>query len=509
MQLSRRQLLRRTAGVAGLAATLQGAGLYRMAGALASAPPRPAPSGHLFAPEQHLMDTQVFTDPNSFLANGSAGPVIGSIPLVVPPLHHQVITAKIRSPQSVQGLKGAQAALEQALQKIDAAYPPDANGFATPAALGCTVAWGLSYFKNYVPSALWQANLPIDNRATAAQNDGRNVYALIDAIQFVSDRPDASSITLEQNDVVVRMAADSLDHIANATSILNREVGDLFEVTSVRLGFVGGGFGGGKSLPKQMAMAAGIPGAESIPESAELFLGFNSTQQKALGPTYIANLEALPKLCNMQSGYFTRGTTMHLSHLYEDLGAWYSQSDFDTRVARSFRPGLDVPAGTKTISEDAQPPSGIPTNVESMSQVQADLSQYGAIGHSAAMQPVSRLQADVIDTYGNAYPAGTPIPQRADFNTLDNPFFYSAAPERDGYSDSPAAGLHFVVFAPTSDAFHRTRRSMDGTYPSGTTLSIGARDPHQGFNSILQTTHRQNFLVPPRAHRSFPLAELL
>jgi hypothetical protein len=30
-----------------------------------------------------------------------------------------------------------------------------------------------------------------------------------------------------------------------------------------------------------------------------------------------------------------------------------------------------------------------------------------------------------------------------------------------------------------------------------------------GFNQFLHTTHRQNFLVPPRAHRSFPLAEYL
>ena len=28
------------------------------------------------------------------------------------------------------------------------------------------------------------------------------------------------------------------------------------------------------------------------------------------------------------------------------------------------------------------------------------------------------------------------------------------------------------------------------------------------FNSVLRTSRRQNFLVPPRAHRSFPLAEL-
>jgi hypothetical protein len=31
----------------------------------------------------------------------------------------------------------------------------------------------------------------------------------------------------------------------------------------------------------------------------------------------------------------------------------------------------------------------------------------------------------------------------------------------------------------------------------------------QGFNAVLRTTHRQNFLVPPRAHRALPLAELL
>jgi hypothetical protein len=50
---------------------------------------------------------------------------------------------------------------------------------------------------------------------------------------------------------------------------------------------------------------------------------------------------------------------------------------------------------------------------------------------------------------------------------------------------------------------------MDGRYPDGTVISIGPRSVHQGFNAVLTTTHRQNFLVPPRRHRSFPLAELL
>jgi hypothetical protein len=49
---------------------------------------------------------------------------------------------------------------------------------------------------------------------------------------------------------------------------------------------------------------------------------------------------------------------------------------------------------------------------------------------------------------------------------------------------------------------------MDGVLPDGTRLDFAAGSRGQGFNAVLTTTHRQNFLVPPRRHRSFPLAEL-
>ena len=55
----------------------------------------------------------------------------------------------------------------------------------------------------------------------------------------------------------------------------------------------------------------------------------------------------------------------------------------------------------------------------------------------------------------------------------------------------------------------RTRLTMDGVLPDGTSIPFHPRSRAQGFNSILQTTHRQNFLVPPRRNRSFPLSELL
>ena len=164
---------------------------------------------------------------------------------------------------------------------------------------------------------------------------------LEDAIRFPSD-PD--STILEQNDIAVLLRSDSLAHLAAGSKALFDDLDGIFRVTSIRRGFAGGGFSGGTSLPKQMATAAGIPGADLIPETAELFLGFTSTQKAALGPPRIANLETLGYADLGPSGYFAHGTHMHLSHLFEDVAAWYQTFDFQARVDTTFRPGLDVPA---------------------------------------------------------------------------------------------------------------------------------------------------------------------
>ena len=67
------------------------------------------------------------------------------------------------------------------------------------------------------------------------------------------------------------------------------------------------------------------------------------------------------------------------------------------------------------------------------------------------------------------------------------------------YVAEPGCGLHFVVFNPSSDDFKRNRLAMDGVLPDGTKLAFEPNSRGQGFNAVLQTTHRQNFLVPPRA----------
>ena len=461
MKLTRKELL--LGGAAG--AALGAAGIYELVDKLADSPPGHFGEGR--EPEQHLVD-------------GMRVEKQEGVEVVVPLRHHEVVTARVVAPQDQ--LLEARAQLAAVLAKLDADYP------GTPDGLSITVAWGLPYFRTHVADAA-DVHLPFDLRA--------NKRALIDAIRFPSDPHET---LLEENDVAFLFRSDNEENIrAAATEISDRMRGAL-AVTSIRKGFAGQ-MEGGKGLPKEMATAAGVPGADLIPDGSELFLGFTSTQRNALGPQRIVNFETLGLVDLGPRSYFHGGTHMHLSHIFEDLEAWYLNQDFRDRVNTTFRPRLPVRPGTQTV---AQPPS----RVSSESEVRRDYERFGIIGHSSSLQPASRLQHDVRGSDGTLYRTGTAIPQRADFNTLDNPFFWSADPKRDRMGDGPAAGLHFVVFNPTSDDFHRNRLAMDGHMPGGEKLKFVPRAPGQGFNSILKTTHRQNFLVPPRRHRAFPLVEL-
>ena len=456
MSFTRRRLLGGATAVA-----LGGAGIYELVDQLGSSPKRPVSAGPRLA-EQHVLDLKTTT---------SEG-----VEVVVPPLHSAVLTATI----APVDLRQAQRQLEDALASLESTYDP-----ATPAGLGIAVAWGIPYFARVHGAA--QRHLPFDRRAQKP--------VLLPTRRFPSDPADT---ILEQNDVAFLLRSDSLAHIDAAERELHR-LGFL-HVTSVRRGFAGGGFDGKQSLPKKMAMAAGVPGADLIPDTSELFLGFTSTQKAGLGPRLIANHETLGYV-DLRGGYFHGGTHMHLSHIDEDLEAWYLNFDFGERVLTAFAPGQKARPNQQTV------PQG-PNDIHDAAQMRQTFGRTGRFGHSASIQPTSRLQQDHVGPDGTAYPKGTAIPQRADFNTLDNPFFFSANPVRDRWTKDPAAGVHFVVFNPTGDDFERNRLAMDGRLPDGTKLDVPQRSRAQGFNSVLTTTHRQNFLVPPRRHRSFPLAEL-
>ncbi|MGH2486889.1 MAG: DUF7405 family protein, partial [Ktedonobacterales bacterium] len=249
------------------------------------------------------------------------------------------------------------------------------------------------------------------------------------------------------------------------------DVSDLFHVTSIRTGFVGAG------LPRKMAHQAKLPFAEQIPETSPLFMGFTSTQTLGQASEQTVSFDGkrdrlLPPMTTaLPTDYFAGGTILHISHLFENLDAWYKLNYAD-RFTRMFNPGIQPPTGRVTVNTIWLNPN----------PSEPDASHFSVVGHTEAIQVGSRS------------PQGQALQLRVDFNTLD---------ALDGQKAAP--GVHFLSFVPTAQVFHASRMAMDATAIAQRYQLTSAAN---GINAFLTVTRRQNYLVPPRRHRAFPLLEL-
>jgi hypothetical protein len=105
------------------------------------------------------------------------------------------------------------------------------------------------------------------------------------------------------------------------------------------------------------------------------------------------------------------------------------------------------------------------------------------MGHLSTLQRSSRA-AD-----------GTPVHARMDgpgFDNMDVP----------GGSNQPK--LPFSVFVPTADFFTTMRRNQAAQDLSA---QFAVAQTDNGLERFITATRRQNYLIPPRRHRSFPLVE--
>ena len=186
-------------------------------------------------------------------------------------------------------------------------------------------------------------------------------------------------------------------------------------------------------------------------------------------------IRSLPPLTTAHpTDYFAGGTALHLSHLVEDLDAWYALS-YDERVARMFHFNAPAPPGRVAVQ----------TMWINPNTTELDAQQRGVIGHNEAVQRGSRTRE------------GQALQLRVDFNTLD-------ALDVEG---EPAP-----LLASTSWPSLLARQSSTGADWEWMILSLAAQHgvaaKANGINAFIRATRRQNFLVPPRAHRAFPLVEL-
>jgi hypothetical protein len=413
------------------------------------------------------------------------------VPVAVVPLWHAVVTATLAfAPGDHDALRTAQARLTAALAEIELVYP------LGPTGIFVQVAYGLPYFRNRIPTTVTAEHFP---RSTMAGTEGQ--WAVIDSIRFPKD---PEELVLEQNEICFHFKSDYRAHIDDTIAALFHPgqqflnglpaervyVGDLVTVTSERRGFAGHG------LPAVIGRRLGIPGAEHVPAGSMLFMGFTSSHVHGLAGGNLPSFETLPGYTDVAvDDYFAGGTAMHLSHIAIRLDQWYAMGPED-RLHRMFHP-------RRTEAPEVLSPDQSPATSTFEQQRDEDAAEYGVLGHNEQLQFLSRVKEDTTTAYGQTLPRGTVFFLRQDFNTVENPFAFSTT---DDISALPRAGVHFVGFGPSAQHYEKMRLEMDGVEHQ---RRFDMPDENLGFTGFLVTTHRQNMLLPPRAHRSFPLAEMI
>lgn len=446
--------------------------------------------------------------------------------------------------------KQDQQVLADALATIESHYA------FSPSGVFVFVAYGLPYF-NRLPGSL------VANYMPRLKSD-INRFVLEEAVPGPTDvspqNPDISKVRfnvpvqIESNDVLFTLRSDSLLTVIEVaawllgSNILNRHVvssphfNGLFLFDRPRINFVQPG------LPRRTAeeySAAGIePFAtvnKKINHASSMWMGFVDQQVDSSAPNgatvTFAGTDAARLTTAVSGDYFDNGSIQHLSHVIDDLVQFYnsdanaatSVEPFSERVQYMFRsfqsdgtPGLPFPedpkdpftnggglgAATGSIATQQQSafvaniftdPNAIANNFDPA--VLIDLTnphKKYRVGHEQALQRSSRA-AD-----------GTPLHIRNDGPGVSN---------MDVPDGSIQPTLEFTIFVPTSEFFRVMRinsASLDyvkagegGGTASSVPDGIEAADAEDdGLERFLTATRRQNFLVPPRRHRAFPLLEL-
>jgi hypothetical protein len=462
--------------------------------------------------------------------------------------------------------KADQAVLANALNTIEANFAPSPSGL-----LIASVSYGVPYFAR-LPQALVASRMPrltsntsrfVLEEAVAGPTDVVN-----GKVQGANNPPPKErfnvNVAIERNDVLFQFRSDSIGNLADALAWLegsgflngnfvpSPDFDGLFAFQEPRLQFVQPG------LPRKVADALAQQNAAlaefhtRINPDSSMVMGFVDQQIDSSAPTAslvtFAGVNAKTPLTTAKAGdYFDNGSIAHFSHDIDDLYQFYQTAAQDPtggggepateRIQYMFRSnqvgsgfqGLPVnqtgdgftnggaPAFVNNVFQgtNAARLGAIAANGAATQTINTDLNKtfngQQRIGHEVALQQTSRA-AD-----------GTPLHIRNDgpgLSGMDVPAF-ETFPGQPSISTSFPAGtlqfkLQFLIFVPTSEFFRQLRVSAGAqdlfaqfgqpNDPNGT--SGGVQFADNGLERFITATRRQNFLVPPRRHRAFPLLEL-
>ncbi len=483
-----------------------------------------------WAPLRNIAEAATF--PNIQFDIGSfLGPVVtyNQVPIHFGPVYTVFLSARLnRTPT-----KSDQTVLAGALNAIESHYAFSPSGVFT------IISYGLPYFRR-LPGGL-TGSLVSGNMPRLLSNTSR--FALEEAVPSPTDVSSANPnihkttfnvpVVIESNDVLFSFRSDNLSNVTNVISwlqgsnslngsaVTSPAFNGLFTYTSMRTMFVQ------MSLPHFTAQENHLPYTSSINPDSPMWMGFTDQQVAGSGPATITTFQGNSSavLTNAtSSSYFADGSIQHFSHVIEDLAQFYASPDepYTERAQYMFRsdPIPDLGNGdqfsngggvahlqndasvflhykslgtTEAIATAASPNTANDPQPASNPTPADRGTKKPRMGHLSALQQNSRA-AD-----------GTPLHIRMDgpgFDSMDVP----------GGSNQPK--LEFSVFVPSAEFFRVMREGTAalnfqafeaglGGSPTGT---VDADD--NGLERFLTATRRQNFLVPPRLHRAFPLLEL-
>ncbi|HJT58624.1 MAG TPA: hypothetical protein VJ761_19100 [Ktedonobacteraceae bacterium] len=408
------------------------------------------------------------------------------------PVHTLFLTAQLKRAPSKHDAN----VLAAALDTVESTYPFSPQGVFT------FVSYGLPYFRR-LPAHLFDSYIP------RLLSDPHR-FALEEAVPGPTDvSPENPGIhkkhfnvpvVIESNDVLFTLRSDSLDNLQNvsnwlqgSTDILNGkhipppDLSRVFSFTSSRLMFLQIG------LPRKLAAAHSLSYAERVNPASPMWMGFADQQVDGAGPAAITTFQgnSSASFTDTKPGdYFYDGSIQHLSHVIQDLQQFYANNEpFTERCQYMFRSDPIPSLGNQEQFKNG----GGPAFLDNIYKGKDDAAKNAKaihtyqhehrMGHLAGLQRSSRAQD------------GTPIHIRMDgpgFDTLDVP---------DG-SNQPK--LQFTIFVPTANFFVKMRENAASL---DLVKKYCVRDEDNGLERFLTATRRQNFLVPPRAHRAFPLCE--
>ena len=422
----------------------------------------------------------------------------------MPPVHTVFLTAALERTPTLAD----QAEMNRALGVLEQCYPWGARHLVT------FVAYGLPYFDR-LPGGR-TGSLVARHMPRLASDAGR--YVLEEAQPGPTDVSPANpgitklrydvDVRIERNDVLFtlrgdnpRTLSDVLAWFAGSNKLRGHAVASpawdgLIRFTSSRHMFVQMG------LPKAVARRHRLPFADFVQHQSPMWMGFADQQVNGAGPAPIctfAGTSAARLTTAVPGGYFDNGSVQHLSHVILDMLQFFDMSSeqeppgqdgvYTERVQYMFH-APSIAAGHKDPYTDGGGPALLPNQNRGPHYAERTAQGIGTAGRERRMGHLSCLQRT------SRAADGTPLHIRMDgpgFDAMDVP----------GGGNLPK--LQFTIFVPSAE-FFRTLRTSQASLDLQDKYGVSAED--NGLERFLTATRRQNFLVPPRRHRAFPLTEL-